>query len=156
MIKINIYSIGKDKSKWVENGCEHYLKLLGKYSKASLKKLPAYKISASLSAGEIMKKEADIILNELTKGYNIALTDGGKGYDSIKFSKKIEKLLASGNSTFNFIIGGAYGLDQSVLDSADMLLSLSPFTFSHQIARIILLEQLFRAFSIINNTDYHK
>lgn len=130
--------------------------MLSRYSDITIKSFPVHKVSASLTPKEIKKKEAQTILKNMGKGLYIALVDSGKKFDSIQFSKQLEKYISKSNNHITFIIGGAYGLDQAILDKADVLLSLSSLTFSHQLVRLVLLEQLFRAFSIIHNTDYHK
>ena len=86
----------------------------------------------------------------------IALAIEGKKYDSVGFARYLENLMISGKSHISFIIGGSDGLDESILTEADNLLSMSDMTFPHQLARIILLEQIYRAFKIINNETYHK
>ncbi len=156
MIKIKIICIGKDKDRWVSESCEHFVKLLSRYADLSLKIIPAYKISSSLTSAEIKKKEAELISKQFGKGHTIALVDTGEKYNSHSLARLIEKQIAISGGTMTFIIGGAYGLDNSILNQVDFKLSLSPLTFSHQLARVVLLEQLFRAFSIINNSDYHK
>lgn len=156
MIKITIVAIGKDKDKWVADGSEHFVKLLSRYATIEFKFLANIKSSASLSPAEIKKQEAKELIKHLDKAYNIALSDAGQKFDSIKFASRWQKILQSSQSRINFIIGGPYGLDDEILNMADFKLSLSPMTFSHQLVRLVLLEQIYRAFSIINNTDYHK
>ncbi len=156
MLSINIFLIGKDKDAWITQGCAHYEKLLSRYAKLNwLVIIPPKKIS-SLSPDEIKLNEGKLILDKLPKGSTIALTDAGKSYNSIRFASLLEKLHTISGGTINLIIGGAYGLDKAVLDKADMSISLSPLTFSHQLVRLVLLEQLYRAFTIIHGTDYHK
>lgn len=156
MLKIRIIAIGKDKDLWVGDGSDHFIKLISRYAKVEFKIITNIKSSASLSPAEIKKQEATELLKHLDKAYNIALSDAGQKYDSIKFAKQWQKILASSQSRINFIIGGPFGLDDEILHRADFKLSLSAMTFSHQIVRLVLLEQIYRAFSIINNTDYHK
>ena len=156
MLRINIILIGKDKDAWVTQGCAHYEKLLSRYAKLKWLVIIPPKNISSLSPNEIKVKEEELILDKLLKGSTIALTNAGKDYNSKEFSLLLEKLHTTSGGTINLIIGGAYGLDKAVLDRADMSISLSPLTFSHQLVRLVLLEQLYRAFTIIQGTDYHK
>lgn len=156
MLKVQIVAFGKNKDDWVKEGIEHYLKLLGRFAQVSIRIIPNLNKSKNLSPGEIKKLEAVEILKTIDDHYLVALSDSGKSYDSIDFSKKIMSWQTSGNSSITFLIGGAYGLDKKILDRADFVLSLSPMTFSHQIVRMVLLEQLYRAFSILGGSDYHK
>ena len=156
LLSINIILIGKNKDSWVTEGCTHYEKLLSRFTNLNwLVIVPPKKIS-SLSPAEIKAKEGKLIIQTISKGPVIALADSGKKVDSHHFADLLDKLHTSSGGTINMIIGGAYGLDQSVIDKAELFLSLSPLTFSHQLVRLVLLEQLYRAFSILHNTDYHK
>lgn len=156
MIKINIIAIGKDKDKWVTDGCDHYLKLLKRFAKVEITALPHIKNAASLPPEELKKKEAEKIIAALSGGLKIALSDSGIKKDSHQFSKWLIQKADRSGGKIDFVIGGAFGLDESVYKNCDYNLSLSPITMSHQIIRLVLLEQLYRAFSISHNTDYHK
>ncbi len=112
--------------------------------------------SSSLTSPEIKLQEAKLIQKYLGGGTTMALTDRGTQYDSPKFAKKIESLLSQCSGEIKFVIGGPYGLDASILKNVNETISLSALTFSHQIVRLILLEQLYRAFSILKGSDYHK
>ena len=103
-----------------------------------------------------MKKESKEIENYLdSKSYNIALDRLGKNIDSINFSKLIDKTFIS-YPNINFIIGGSLGIDKSILDKCNIVLSFSSLTFPHQLFRLMLLEQIYRSFKILNNERYHK
>lgn len=156
MIKIKIIAIGKDKDAWVAEGQAHYKKLLSRFAKVELQYLPALKSVSSLSPDEIKKREAELFNKNLHGDAYIALIDSGKQLDSKAFSRQLEKLILKSQGTLTFLIGGAYGLHDSLLSKADLKLSLSPLTFSHQLVRLVLFEQMYRAFTIIHNTDYHK
>ncbi len=156
MIKIKIIAIGKDKDKWVTSGQEHYEKLLSRFAKLESIHIPSPKLSSSFSPLEIKRKEAELFEKQIKSESFIALSDSGKQFDSIKFSKKLETLISHSSGQLLFLIGGAYGIDDSLLTRATLKLSLSPLTFSHQLVRLVLFEQLYRAFSILHNTDYHK
>ncbi len=156
MLKVHLICVGKDKDAWITDGCAHFKKLLSRYAEVSWRILSAEKSGSGLSASEVKKREAVRILKALDKGFHIALADKGTDPDSRGLARQLENWQTRCGGCIEFIIGGAYGLDESVLDRADLVLSLSPLTFSHQLVRLVLLEQLYRAFSILHNTDYHK
>ena len=155
MLKIRIVAVGKDKDRWVSDGCAHYEKLLSRFAHLEWQIIQPTRHS-SMSSKEIMKDEGDRLISHIGKGTTIALSDSGSKVDSLSFAKMLEKLQISSGGSINLVIGGAYGLSESVLRRADMILSLSPMTFSHQLVRLVLLEQLYRGFSILHGTDYHK
>lgn len=156
MLKIHIIAVGEDKSTWVSEALAHYEKLTSRFAKIKWTIVKSGSKSSSQSPDEIKAAEKSQILKHLDGGTVIALSDSGKKYDSPEFAKKLEKLSVQSRGEIKFVIGGPYGLDKSILDTADEVISLSPLTFSHQIVRLVLLEQLFRAISILHHTDYHK
>lgn len=156
MLRIEIIAIGRDKEVWVTQAARHYQKLLSRYADVSLKAIAPPRRSESHSPSEIRSAEAVLIGNNLGKGYTVALSDAGKKLDSAQMAKWLEKLQLVSHGHVNFIIGGPHGLDAGFVDRCDFVLSLSPLTFPHQLVRIILLEQLYRSFSILHGTDYHK
>ena len=156
MLKIRIIAIGKHKDRWVEEGCAHFEKLLSRFAKVEWKILASSKESSSLTPAEIRKREAKLLEKEWGRGAHIALADKGEHKDTPAFAKMLETMQVKSGGALNLIIGGAFGLDDSILDKADHVLSLSPLTFSHQLVRLVLLEQLYRAFSILHGMDYHK
>ncbi|MCP4704875.1 MAG: 23S rRNA (pseudouridine(1915)-N(3))-methyltransferase RlmH [candidate division Zixibacteria bacterium] len=156
MQKINIISIGKNKDKWVEEAILHYSKLLKKYASLTIDYIPGKKLSKNLSKKELCQLEAELIKPKLKSRYQIALSDKGKLYNSYDFSKWLTILPNRSLGACDFIIGGIYGLDDSFLKSCHDTISLSPLTMSHQIVRPVLLEQLYRGFSIISGSKYHK
>ena len=156
MIKIKIIAIGKNKDKWLIDGLAHYKKLISRFAKVEFKIIPNLKNKASLSPIEIKKKEANLIIKELSKSPYIALSDNGRKMNSKAFSEWLKKTSETSNSKIHFIIGGAYGFAPEIIEQAQEVISLSSLTFSHQIVRLVLCEQLYRAFSIIQNTPYHK
>ena len=156
MLKVRIIALGKNKGDWVEGGCRHFQKLLSRYAKTELLELPAVRASSGLSPKEILKKEAVAIDKHLGTGMVVVLSDRGRTFDSRGLARKLEQWQATCGGTIQFVIGSAWGLDESVPERADVVLSLSEMTLSHQLVRLVLLEQLYRAFSILHNTDYHK
>jgi len=156
LLKITIIAIGKDKDRWVSDGAAHFEKLLGRWCRIGWKLLVSPARSVSLSPDEIRRAENDVLLKELGRGYVIALSDKGRSWTSEEFASHLEHLQVIAGGEVTFLIGGPHGLDPAALERADERLSLSPLTFSHQLVRLVLLEQLYRGFSILHGTDYHK
>ena len=147
--------VGKNKEDWVERSVDHYLAFLKKYCRAELIYTSERKKLASVSETEVMKIEAGFISRKLDSGYTIALHNGGRKLDSEAFAAYLQKIMQR-HGQCAFIIGGAYGLDKDLMDRCDDSLSLSPMTMSHQLIRPVLLEQLYRALSILSGGKYHK
>ncbi len=156
MLKIKIVAIGDHKDTWVMDGCDHFVKMIGRYATVEFKAVPSPRGSSSLSPAEIKKAEAAVLMKEQSKGMMIALSDTGREYDSHQWASALEKWQSSSGGTITFLIGGPHGLHAGVLEKADLVLSMSKLTFSHQVIRLVLLEQIYRAFSILHGTDYHK
>src|SRR5574344_767360 len=150
---INIICIGKVKETFYREAINEYSKRLSKYIKLNIIELEDYK---SDDKELCLKKESELILKNInSKSYIITLEIEGKELTSIELSNKIEQTLIT-NSDITFIIGGSYGLHQSVKDISNYKLSFSKMTFPHQLFRVILLEQIYRSFKILNNETYHK
>ena len=112
---------------------------------------------AKLPKEERVKAETERLFKEAkAQEYTIALSEGGQGHSSAGFAEFIQQLTVRGHSRFVFIVGGAYGLDESIRTRAKAIISLSPLTFTSQLARAVLVEQLYRALSIIHGMPYHK
>lgn len=153
---INIVAVGRIKEKYLEDGIAEYTKRLSAYGDVKIIEIKEEGDDGNRESS--IRKEEEKILKVLDKekGCNILLDLDGKHYDSIGFSKKLEELMNCGNSRFNFIIGGSYGVSDKIRENADIRLKFSEFTFPHQLMRLILAEQLYRWFSILNNGKYHK
>ena len=150
---IKIICIGKIKEKFFKEAIEEYLKRLSKYTKIELVELQDI---ANDNINIILEKERDLILNKIKeKDYIITLEIEGEEINSLELSDKIDKSLIS-NSNITFIIGGSYGLHQDIKNISNYKLSFSKLTFPHQLFRIMLLEQIYRSFKILNNETYHK
>ncbi len=150
---IRIICVGKIKEKYLKDAIDEYLKRLSKYAKVEIIEL---KDESRLSEKEIIQKESSKIKKYIKeKDYNISLAIEGEMLSSVDFSKKIDNIF-NNYSDINFIIGGSYGLDESLKNMCDLKLSFSKMTYPHQLFRVILLEQIYRAFKIINNESYHK
>ncbi len=156
MPDIRIIAVGKDRERWVTEGCAHFQRMLSRFVTVVWDIVPTPRGMASLSGREAMKSEARRLLPKFDKGIYIALTERGRSMDSRSFARWLEHLHATSGRTVTFVIGGPYGLAEEVLKRADYSLSLSSLTFSHQLVRVVLLEQLYRAYSILHGTDYHK
>jgi 23S rRNA (pseudouridine1915-N3)-methyltransferase len=156
MLKINIISVGINKESWVEESIAHFLKPLKRYANVSLHIIPDIKNRKNMNKYDLMLLEAEKIDRLSKSDYRIGLTDKGRPFDSLKFAELLNTLKTESRGQIDFIIGGIYGLHPVILDNCRLKLSLSPMTMSHQLIRPVLLEQLYRGFSIIAGTDYHK
>lgn len=159
-MNITVISVGKLKEKYLKLGIEEFSKRLSKYCKLDMIELDDEKCPENLSDKdmEIVKtKEGNKILSKIkNNSYVIALAIDGKNLSSEELADTISKLAVRGNSHITFIIGGSLGLSNEVLKRADYKLSFSKMTFPHQMMKLILLEQVYRAFRINNNEPYHK
>lgn len=159
-MKITIVGVGKVKESYFREAIQEYAKRLSKYCKLEMQEVPDEKTKEHASDAEenlIKEKEGERILKHLKEdAYVIALSITGQKLDSVKLSKKLELLGIQGNSHIQFVIGGSLGLHRDVLQRADYELSFSDMTFPHQLMRVILLEQIYRGYRIMNGEPYHK
>ena len=159
-MKITIISVGKIKEKYLKDPIAEYAKRLGKYCRLEIIEVADEKTpdQASETVEEgIRAKEAERILKNIKDDmYVITLEIQGKMLTSEELADKIETLGIQGKSSIAFVIGGSIGLGKAVLDRSDFALSFSRMTFPHQLMRVILLEQIYRGFRIINGEPYHK
>lgn len=157
---IKIITVGKLKEKYFQEAFSEYEKRLGAFCKLIVDETEQEKLPDEPSDKEINKAletEAERILQKIPAGsYIIPLCIEGKQLPSEKFADLIARETANGKSTFVFIIGGSCGLSDRIKQKADFKLSMSEMTFPHRLARVMLAEQLYRAFAIINNRKYHK
>lgn len=150
---IKIIKIGKIKRKSLLLEFEFFIKRIKKYSKIEVKSIPE---SKSKNESVVVKDESERLLGKLDKkNYSICLDRKGSKLSSIDFSKKIDHIV-SHNKIPTFIIGGAYGTSEHLHSDVDLKLSLSDLTLQHDISLLVLLEQIYRAFTIMNNHPYHK
>ena len=148
---IKVICVGKIKDSNLKSLIDDYYKRIIKYTSIQI-----IELKDENENYDEMKKESKEIENYLdSKSYNIALDRLGKNIDSINFSKLIDKTFIS-YPNINFIIGGSLGIDKSILDKCNIVLSFSSLTFPHQLFRLMLLEQIYRSFKILNNERYHK
>ncbi len=159
-MNITVLCVGKIKEKFYQQAVEEYAKRLSRYCKLQIIEVPDEKTPDKASQKEeaqIKHIEGERILKHVRdQRYVIGLAIEGKGYDSVGFSKKISQLGVMGNSELVFVIGGSLGLDEAVLKRCNEKISFSAMTFPHQLMRVILLEQIYRGFRIMNNEPYHK
>lgn len=159
-MNISIISVGKIKEKFLKAAIDEYSKRLTKYCKLNIIEVTDEKTpdSASLKEENIIKeKEGNLILKHIKdNSFVIALDLNGKSITSEEFSNLIENCRLTGNSTITFVIGGSLGLSAQVLSRANYKLSFSKMTFPHQLFRVMLLEQIYRAFRILFREPYHK
>ena len=159
-MKIKLICVGKLKEKYLVAGIAEYLKRLQSYCKVEVYEVSDESIpdNCSLANEMIIKsKEGRKILDKIKQDdYVILLDVAGKQLDSVALSKQMENCMVSGKSTIDFVIGGSLGHGQEILDRANFRLSFSKMTFPHQLMRLILVEQIYRAFKIMKNESYHK
>ena len=159
MTEYNIICVGKLKENYLKEAISEYSKRLSKYCNLNIIELNDEKLPEKISdklIEETKNKEGKKILENLKKdSYTIALDLKGKQYKSEEFSEKIENIKTRGFSNINFVIGGTLGISQEVLNNSNELICFSKMTFPHQLIRVFLVEQLFRAFKISNHETYH-
>ncbi|MDE6189207.1 MAG: 23S rRNA (pseudouridine(1915)-N(3))-methyltransferase RlmH [Clostridia bacterium] len=156
-MNINIVCVGKIKEKFIKDGIDEYAKRLSRFCKFQITEVSEELCSDPSPKNIELTKiaEGERIIAKL-KGYSIALDLNGKSLTSEGLSKKISLLKQSGTSTLSFVIGGSYGLSKEVLDKCDYSLCFGAITFPHQLIRLVLSEQIYRAFMIEEGSAYHK
>ncbi len=159
-MKIIILCVGKIKEKFFKLGIDEYLKRLNRYVRVDVIEIADEKTYENMTIAEeniIKNKETQRMLAHIKKEYYIvSLAIEGKQMSSENFSKFIQSNMTNSTKTVMFIIGGSIGLSNEILNISDYKLSFSAMTFPHQMMRMILLEQIYRAYKIINNEPYHK
>jgi len=155
-MKILLLVIGKTDEKYLLEGMSKYRNRLKHYIGFNYEEIPDIKNRKSLSEAQQKKQEADLILAKLKVGDKLVLLDEkGKEYRSVEFAKHLQQQMNSGIKRLVFVVGGPYGFDTSVYDKSQGKLSLSKMTFSHQMIRLFMLEQVYRAMTILKNEPYH-
>lgn len=156
-MNIKIIAVGKIREKYIKMGVDEFVKRIQPYSSLQIVEISSETIYSDSNIDKILDIEAEKILkNAGEKSYFIAMDIKGKQLTSEDFAVKIKEISLSGINQLVFAIGGAEGLSEKVKKHADFSMSLSSMTFTHQLARQLLLEQIYRAFKIINNEPYHK
>lgn len=160
MQRVTVLCVGKLKEKFYLEAAAEYVKRLQRFCKLELVELPESRLPESPSPAEVQRAlaaEAVAIRERLPKGGAvIALCIEGKPCSSVELSRRMEELAVAGKTQLTFLIGGSVGLDESLKQQADWQLSMSPMTFPHHLARVMVLEQIYRAYQINAGTKYHK
>lgn len=159
-MKIRIIAVGKIKENYLKQGINEYLIRLSAYAKTEIVEVADSKVKDNPNQSDIDKvinEEGERILSKIkSNNYVINLDLNKKEFDSVEFSKFLEQKMVESGSSLTFVIGGSYGLSSKVKERANYSISLSKMTFLHQMTRLILLEQIYRGFKILNNETYHK
>ncbi len=154
-MRLTIIAVGKLKETWFRDAAAEYLKRLEPYATVSVTEVPDRDVSRDETTA--LAEEGAAILKAIPpSAHVIALNIAGASRDSVGFARHLEDLALGGRSSVAFVIGGAAGMSATVLDRADERMSLGPMTIPHQLARVLLLEQLYRAFKISRNEPYHR
>ncbi len=157
MVKINVVAVGKVKESYFLDGINEYAKRMGKFADFNIKEVAEENFNKVDDAliSIIKEREAERIIPHL-KGHVIAMAIEGKKFTSEKFASRLNSLLSNGTGVITFVIGGSYGLSDEVKRRANELASFSDMTFPHTLFRLMLTEQIYRAFSINAGSPYHK
>jgi len=155
-MKITLIFVGKTDKKYIIDGIAEYEKRLMHYCKFEVKVIPDIKNTKAMSADVQMQKEGEQIINLLRPSTEtILLDERGREYTSVEFARFIERKAVAGQSDITFVVGGPYGFSQELKGVAKSMVSLSKLTFSHQLVRLLFVEQLYRAMTIIKGEPYH-
>ena len=155
-MNIKLLAIGKTDNKNLQALIDDYTKRLSFYIKFDLEIIPDLKNVKNLSENQQKEKEGELILSKLSATDQLILLDeNGKSFSSVGFSDYLQKKMNSGVKTLVFVIGGPYGFSEEVYQKAQGKISLSEMTFSHQMVRLFVIEQLYRGFTILKNEPYH-
>lgn len=156
-MKIKIIALGKIKEKFLKDGINEFLKRLTPYASVEVVELPAIEIKDENLTAKVLEQEAEKILaNVKDNSFLITLEINGANFSSEKFALKLDDISKQGYNEIIFVIGSSCGLSEKVSQRADFKLSLSSMTFLHQFARLLLVEQIYRAFKILKGETYHK
>lgn len=156
-MNIKIIALGKIKEKFLKEGVDEFLKRLTPYSSVEILELSPIEIKDENLVEKVLDEEGEKILSLIKpSSFVVTMEIGGKMFSSEEFSVKIEELINEGVSELIFVIGSSCGLSKKVSARADLKMSMSKMTFLHQFARLILVEQIYRAFKIMKNEKYHK
>ena len=155
-MKIKLIQIGKTHEAYLLEGIAQYEKRLQAFAAFSSETIPALKDASSLSTMQVKQREGELILGKLkADDFLILLDENGRTFDSVAFARQIEQWQVQGLRQAVFVIGGAFGFSDEVYARARMKIALSPMTFSHQLVRLIFMEQVYRAYTIIHKHPYH-
>lgn len=155
-MKITLLLIAKTDAAYIAEGIAMYEKRLQKYGLFEISIIPDLKNAANLSTDEIKQREGKLLLKQFAPtDWVVLLDERGKQFSSIEFAQHLQQLFNRTLKNIKFVCGGAYGFSDEVYERANSKISLSKMTFSHQLVRLVFVEQLYRAFTILNNEPYH-
>ena len=157
MVKLKFIIVGKTKEPWIVEGIGHYEKMLSKFADLEFIEVKDEKVTQHSSEKIVLKKEGARVLKSLSKNsFSLVLDSKGRMLSTEELAELFKEKMNQGHNDFIFVTGSALGLSSEVINSADFRLSLSKMIFPHQLVRLILLEQVYRALSIIGGRKYHK
>jgi 23S rRNA (pseudouridine1915-N3)-methyltransferase len=155
-MQLKLLVVGETKESYLKTGMTDYLTRLKKYASVSYQEIKDIKNASAMQTEVIKRKEGEEILKNIQEGdYLVLLDDKGKSFTSLLFAEYLQTKMNLSIKRLIFVIGGAYGFSDEVYQRANEKMSLSAMTFSHQLVRLIFLEQLYRGYSILNNSPYH-
>lgn len=153
---IILLSVGKINSRWIADGISEFEKRISKYVRFLPKILPDIRKASSLPKEKIKSLEGDNLLAEISPGdFVVILDEKGDEFSSTAWANRLQKLMVSGRKRVVFIIGGPFGFSDEIYNRADAKMALSKMTFTHEMAKLFFTEQIYRAFTILNNEPYH-
>jgi 23S rRNA (pseudouridine1915-N3)-methyltransferase len=156
-MRIAVLTVGRCRNAHLREGAREYVSRIGRYAALEEIEVREQKVAKGLPVEEVLRREGERLLRVVPEGsFVIALDRNGESCRSEDLAKRLSDLGLSGKSRLAFVVGGAFGLDGQVLERADWRLSLSEMTLPHEMARLVLLEQIYRAFTILRGEDYHK
>ncbi len=155
-MKITLLVIGKNKENYITEGITDYVKRMNKYIPFHFKEIPGVKSTKKYSVEEIKQREGESVLKYLPTNASLVLLDErGNSMHSEEFAGWLNQQMIQSTQHLIFLVGGAYGFSSQIYERADKKLSVSPMTFSHQLIRLMFMEQIYRAFTIIHGEPYH-
>lgn len=155
-MNFTLLMIGNTSESFVNEGFDLFLKRLKHYIKVKEIIIPDIKDRKNLNAEQVKEKEASLLIEKLaTASYIVLLDEHGKEFSSVEFAGFLQKMMNAGTRDLFFIVGGAYGVSEIIKQKADLIISLSQMTFTHQFIRLLFAEQLYRAMTILKNEPYH-
>jgi 23S rRNA (pseudouridine1915-N3)-methyltransferase len=155
-LRLELLFLGKTKEKYLATGIDDYVKRLSRYLKVEIKTLKEGKAQKGVPENLLIEKESEKLMQNSQGSYLVCLDRTGKQMDSLELAKQMERWEMQGIKKISFAIGGHLGLSSAILYKADLVLSFSPMTFTHEMSRLLLLEQLYRACTIKAGEKYHK
>lgn len=155
-MNIKLVVVGKTEEKYLRDGIEIFEKRLKFYIPYEMVIIPSLKDTKNLSPQMVKDKEGELILKQVAKADKVVLFDEkGKEFRSLEYADFLQKNMNSGIKTLAFVVGGAFGFSDEVYNKADLKIAMSKMTFSHQMIRLMIVEQIYRAFTILKNEPYH-